>query len=149
MQRTYLTLWKQYLAEQDLGAPPADPNQEKGLELKRWARKYVETHKLKVQSRKVIQQQDPETGSYSQVLETFSYGEGWKASFPESLTHQVEITILVDYEQPQNIVVTARVYGTGLRASVGDMVNSTIKAADWDASKQSTIEALLKPYVRK
>jgi len=154
MEKTYLTLWKRYLAEQETGASdlktPADPNQEKGLNLIRWARNYVKTHKLKEQSSEVNDRyRDPDTGTRSQIIETWSYGEGWKASFPESLTHQVEITMLIDNEQSQNNVVTARVYGAGVRANVKDMVDSTIKAEDWDASKQRTIEELLKPYVRK
>jgi len=148
MQRTYLTLWKQYLTEN--GDLPTDPIQKQGLELDQWARKYVKTHKLELQSSTRRKPQDAVVGTYDDpTFQIWSYGEGWKAKFPESLTHQVRITILTDYEQPENNVVEVRVYGAGVRAKTGDMVNSTIKAADWDASKQRTIEDLLKPYVRK
>ena len=137
MEKAYLTLWKRYLAEQTQADAAAA---EQGAKLAQWARNYAKMHKLKQQSQK--------WETPSQLLETWSYGEGWKARFPESLTHQVEITILKDYEAPKNSVVTVRVYGTGIKASSGAMVDSTIKAADWDSSKQTTIESLLKPYVR-
>jgi hypothetical protein len=139
MEKTYLALWKRYLTEQGTAADDAIAKQ--GRELIKWARTYVKTHKLKQQKQEFL--------AKSQLLETWSYGEGWKARFPESLTHQVEITILIDYEEPQNNIVTVRVYGTGFKTTSGDMVDSTIKAADWDVAKQSTIESLLKSYVRK
>jgi hypothetical protein len=139
MEKAYLTLWKQYLTELSQGADNVAQSQ--GSKLVEWARTYVKTHKLKQQSQDNLPN--------SQLLEKWSYGEGWKARFPESLTHQVEITILIDYSAPQNNVVTVKVYGAGIKASTGDMVDSTIKAADWDASKQTTIESLLKPYVRR
>ena len=139
MEQAYLRLWKRYLAEQNQGD---DAAADQGIKLVEWARTYVKTHKLR--------QQSLDNLPNSQLLEKWSYGQKEDARFPVwSKTYQVEITILIDYSAPQNNVVTVRVYGTGIKASVGDMVDSTIKAADWDASKQTTIESLLKPYVRR
>jgi hypothetical protein len=143
MEQAYLTLWKRYLAEQNQGD---DAAADQGIKLVEWARKYAKMHKLELQSRKSRPTLDDR--SKSEISETWSYGEGWKAKFPQTLTHQVEIAIVIDENAPQNNKVFARVYGTGIKASVGDMVDSTIYAADWDASKQTTIESLLKPYVR-
>jgi hypothetical protein len=138
MEQAYLTLWKRYLAEQTQADAAAA---EQGTKLVEWARTYVKTHKLK--------QHSLDNLPNSQFVEKWKYGQLPDPRYPDwSKTHQVEITILIDENAPQNNVVTVKVYGTGIKASTGDMVNSTIKAADWDASKQTTIESLLKPYVR-
>jgi hypothetical protein len=140
MEQAYLTLWKQYLTELSQGADNVAQSQ--GSKLVEWARTYVKTHKLK--------QHSLDNLPNSQFVEKWKYGQLPDPRYPDwSKTHQVEIAIFIDENAPQNNVVTVKVYGTGRKASTGDMVDSTIKAADWDASKQTTIESLLKPYVRR
>jgi hypothetical protein len=142
MERPYIKAWKQYLAEAVANTPE---NNKKGTALVDWARDYVNKHKLKRKGAPVSQRSMTQDEAW---LETWDMGQGWSASFPESLTHQVEFKIYTAAE-PYDNYVDVRVYGAGFKANTEDQVDSHITADQWDAAKQQTIESLVDPHVRK